>query len=458
MKPTLFVFDSKQIYLFILAVSLIFSYIPGQDKIAALVYYGSCFFIVSCFITNKSYLRPGYVFLLLLNPYVATGTLGLWIDIKEVFPFFPSFGGDEFLGVFRVGLVALLGVALPLAWDRTPNRPCGKETASRCKLEYGFVLLLLIMTAIAFDFAYAYSRKEAFIEGYIFTVEGVHDQVVVMPLVGLNLLILGLTVIYLAYEPKWYRSGFFWSTVGLFLWFCFMTGNRTALVMHFLVIFWRYYSQHGLKLIEKFLVKLVGIAAAIVILGAISLYRQGGVDFMNALMEGYTLIIYEFSGALISGLYSVQHVQSGDGPPLLLGLLDPVWGTIPSFLIPLKRELLTFHTWLEGTGGGYYRLSPVGGFYTAGNLYLITGSLLGVFVYFSLFSSLLVWGYRNLFQAQPIALTRALLSVSLVLWLGLRYEYWIIGKMIILWVWLFPLLAFYILRIFITPVTRLNKV
>ena len=114
--------------------------------------------------------------------------------------------------------------------------------------------------------------------------------------------------------------------------------------------------------------------------------------------------------------------------------------------------MLTIHSWMETIGGGVENYSPVGGFFTPGELYLITGSLLGVFIYFSLFSLLLIWGYRNLLKGRPISLMRALPALSWVLIIGLREEYWVIGKMIIFWVWLFPWLAYRFSSLFFPPV------
>jgi hypothetical protein len=448
-KPALFKIDSKKIYVAILAAALILSYVRGQDQNAALIYYGSFVFLFAYIIGNKSYLRPGYLFLFMLNPYVAVGTVGLWIEIQDIFPVFPFFGTEEFLAFFRVGLVALLGVALPLAWERTPNLTPRNDLTPKSKSSFNVVLLLFIFVALAGNFAYAYSHREMFIDSYVFNVQG-FGELQHMPIVYLNLLIFGLTMMYIVFEPKWTNSRSFWIIVGIFTLFCVKVGMRTPLVIYLLMLFWRYYAQHGLRLLDNFLVKLAGLSAAIILLGAINAYREGHVNFISAVREGYTSLIFEFGFAIISGLHSVRHVLSGDKPPLLLGLLDPLWGTIPTFLLPWKRDMLTFRAWIETVGGGSDFFSPVGGFFTPGNLYLITGSLLGVFIYFSLFSMLLIWGYRNLFRDKPLPLLRALPAVSMILIIGLREEYWVIVKTIILWVWLIPLLAYRISRLFLT--------
>jgi hypothetical protein len=223
------------------------------------------------------------------------------------------------------------------------------------------------------------------------------------------------------------------------------------MVVYFFLIFWRYYSQHGIKIVEKWTFRLGGLVGGLFLMGAISGYRERNIDLLAALTENYYAIIFEFGNCIYSSLTSVEEILNGTGPPVFWGLLDPIIGLIPTFLIPGKKELITFHTWIENLPGGYDEIAPVGGFFLPGNLYLVTGgSLIGVFIYFSLFSILLILAYRYLFQVGKVALMRGLMVVSLICIMGLRYEYWIIVKMIITFVWLFPLLFYYI-GIFLFP-------
>ena len=234
MKPALFKLNSKESYVALLAAAFILSYFKGQEQNAALVYYGSFGLLFACLIVNKSYLRPGYLFLFMLNPYVVAGTVGLWVDLNEVFPAFAYystvFNIDEFLVFFRVGLVALLGVALPLAWERSPNPPQGQEISIRINPVYKYFLLFLIFAAIAGDFIYAYSHREMFIDSYIFNYQGYHE-LQHMPIVYLNAIIFGLTVIYIVVEPQWTKSRLFWIIVGLFALFSIKTGMRGPLII-----------------------------------------------------------------------------------------------------------------------------------------------------------------------------------------------------------------------------------
>jgi oligosaccharide repeat unit polymerase len=429
------------------AAALILSYLPGYEQNAALIYYGSYGFLFTCFIVNKTFLRPGYVFLLMMNGYVAAGSVGLWIDTKEVFDIFSFFSPEAYLVNFQVGLVAALGVALPLAWENTSNlTPCKEmPVPSVAEQWYGRVALFLTFPVIGANFLYAYQHRELFFESYFFAAADTSTTQLIMFVIYMDYLIMCLTLIYLVYEPKWNKSITFWSSVFLFTLFTFMTGARTQMVVHFFMIFWRYYSQHEIKIFEKWTFKLGGLVAGLSLMGAISRYRERSVDLLSAITDGYYNIIYEFGNCVFSSLYSVEEILNGDGPPVFWGLLDPILGLVPTFLVPGKKELLTFHAWVENLPGGYEEISPIGGFFLPGNLYLITGgSMIGVFIYFSLFSILMILAYRYLFQVEKVALMRGLMAVSLICISGLRYEYWVIVKLIIIFVWFSPLLFYYI--------------
>jgi hypothetical protein len=451
---------NRKHYAVMVAAALIFSYLPQQEENAALIYYGSFCFLLACFIANKSFLRPGYVYLLMLNGYVAVATAGLWVDIRTIFALFSYFSPEAYLVNFQVGLVAVLGVAIPLAWESTPNlTPCKEmPVLSASSQWYSRVALFLTFPAIGANFLHAYQHRELFIDAYYFSTAGVFNAELWMFIAYMDYLVLCLTIIYLVYNPKWHKSISFWSSVGLYTLFHVMIGARTQIVVHFLVIFWRYYTQHGIKIAEKWTFKLGGLVVGLALMGTIVSYRERNIDFMAALTEGYYKIIYEFSNCVVSSVASAEEILNGNGPPVFWGLLDPIIGLIPTFLIPGKKELLTFHTWLENLSGGYEAISPMGGFFLPGNLYLVTGgSLIGVFIYFTLFSILMIRAYRYLFQVGKVALMRGLMAVSLICIMGLRFEYWVIVKMIIMFVWLLPLLLYYI-GLFLFPSTRITTV
>lgn len=442
--------NSSMIYIGCLAVALILTYIEGLGQTAAVVYYISLCLLITCLILDSSFIRPVYIYLFMANMYVIFITEGLWFDRMLFNPYLEIFTKAEFLEGFRICLVSLLGIAFPLARGKSkeiykPSKPQGDYASN---VVYTKALLFLNMLAIVGEGLYIYTNRKLFLESYILSIR--HEvgykeaHLMAMPVEYFDNLIFSFSLLYIVYNTKWSFSKLFWSEVVLFSMLHMMTGSRKLMVILWLLIFWRYYTQHGIKWLDRTLVKLGGLVLALLFMGCIGVWRSTNLEF--TILQALIYISNEFSFGIISTLYSVHYFWLGVGPPLFLPLLDGITGLIPTFLIPEKLDLLIWRSWLDSIGG-HEKFCPIGGVHLPSQLYLFTGSLLGVFVFFYLFSLFLQQAYRNLFADRKIDIMRGLTAASMISIFSLRSEFWLQLKMIILWWGVLPLSLYFISEI-----------
>jgi hypothetical protein len=167
----------------------------------------------------------------------------------------------------------------------------------------------------------------------------------------------------------------------------------------------------------------------------------------------------EFINSTIDFVFAIDYVSRGQGPPLFWPLLDPLPSIIPSFVIPgPKEDLYVFDTWLDSIGGAKY-FSPTGGYFLPGQLYVFTGSIAGVFIYFSLLSIFLNYMCRKMLKKNLIDQMRGLLAASLIIVLSVRHPYRIHGMMIILFLGVVPIILYSLADIFVLKYKKrtLNK-
>lgn len=142
----------------------------------------------------------------------------------------------------------------------------------------------------------------------------------------------------------------------------------------------------------------------------------------------------EFVFASISALYSIDYAIEPTSPSLLQMVSDSVIAVVPSVFFggaSVKEQYLIYEVWKESIGG-YTQISPIGGYYLPGQVFLGSNSLLVVFMFFFLYSRLLVKGERLLYTSGN--LWSRLVGLQIVTFgvvFGVRTELWILLKMYI---------------------------
>lgn len=396
-------------------------------------------------------MRPVFVYLLLLNGYVAAISIGVWTNIHDFYPLCPNFTSYEILQAFRIGLVAVLGTALPTVREKhyTIWESYKTENQSYSNDVYNNILLFLLFLTIGLTYLYCYIHRDIFIDSYIFALRNVLQdekyEAMFIPVQNLDFAIFTFGLIYIVYNHRWNRSIPFWVAVGLNILLHIMIGSRAGIIIFLVMIFWRYYTQFGIKWVDKPFFKMASFIIVIFLVGCMAVYRtwtSKGSLSLNLTNPFFTVSLEMLNGT-ISAFNTVHFMDIGKGPPLFLPFLDAFFGAIPAQLYPEKRGLLFFESWYKSIGG-HEVLCPRGGFFLPAQIYSFTGTILGVFLYFCLFSVFLKWAYRKLFEKRKIAIMAGLVASSQIIFFSTRHPCWIQLKSIILWVVIFPVI-FYLL-------------
>lgn len=175
-------------------------------------------------------------------------------------------------------------------------------------------------------------------------------------------------------------------------------------------------------------ITVVGLFLLLFLLMAFNMARNPD----NGIAEAVADFGKEFVFASISALYSIGYANEANTPNLFSVISDSLISVVPSIFLGgggEKSNLLSYEIWKDSIGG-YTKISPIGGYYLPGQVYLFTDSIIFVFLFFFVYG----WGL--------IAATKGL-SRNVVWWkklccmqvmtfgvvFGMRTELWVLLKM-----------------------------
>jgi hypothetical protein len=444
----------KYIYTSLLLLSFLLTFIPDQILNSARIFYFSSALFVFCFIWWEKFLRPIYLYLLMQVPYVAAISLGFWFDIPSLYYLegIPSYPLPYYVKAFQIGLVALLAISLVLPNKNdiiTPNPAWDMEEDNNARFLYYFLIIALIIVSIA-QWGYAYMHKEAVFEQYAIIIGEENKEYFMIS--RMDMVFYNLALIFLIYNPKWYEYKLFWVVILSFFAFKFRTGGRMALTYLGLLIFWRAYLDNKIPWFSWRIVKVTAILAGFFILGLVGAWRQSGFSepsLVNMIFPFYFMSL-EFLNGTFSVLSSVFYVHQGLGPTPVMPFFDPIIALLPSFLLEGREELLYFRNWLESVGG-IKSLAPAAGIYLPSQPYLFTGSLVAVFIMCLALAKLIQWLYTKMLSSpRKVDMFRGLVVISYVMVISLRTEYWIVVKLSMFSLILFPVLSILLAQVILS--------
>jgi len=458
-------------YFILLLLALTFSYIEGLGYVSSLFFFISFSALFISFFVDSSYIRPVNVYLLIMNFYVFTSAICIWIDITNLidigdyFKLQNPFSLQNFLQAFRIGLVSLVAIAWPLVFRKSDEKFTLPESFIERNSNQVFLnaLLFLIFIALLGLCWYIYINRADLIDKYrvVSLAETLKEEGEIRDIWKFvsfyNSIFIVLILIYIVYNPKWFSSKIFWAESFVILSVNGILGSRQTMVILAAMIFWRYYIQRGIRWLDSRTFKISGLMICIFLLGFIATIRERPIE-LPTLTVVYTFF-YEFINSSIDSVVVMDYVSRGKGPPLFWPLLDPLPSVIPSFVIPgQKADLYVFDTWLDSIGGAKH-FAPTGGYFLPDQLYLFTGSIAGVFIYFSLLSIFLNYMCRKMMKKNLIDQMRGLLAASLIIVLSIRHPYRIHGMMIILFLGVVPIILYSLADILVLKYKKrtLNK-
>ena len=169
----------------------------------------------------------------------------------------------------------------------------------------------------------------------------------------------------------------------------------------------------------------------------------------NSFIESSADLSKEFIFASVSALYSVEYAATPESPNLITITSDSLISLIPSALLPdgtSKTSLLNYEKWKEYIGG-YRNISPIGGYFLPGQIFLVTNSLIAVFLFFYIYGKLLIHSLKIYRTSKSIF--SALLTIQIITFgviFGIRTELWVLLKMYLQQFIAFSLLFLLILK------------
>jgi hypothetical protein len=387
-------------------------------------------------------LRPLYIYLLIVNFYVFFTSLGLWFNII-ISPYGTVFQFPIYKEAFRVGLMALLGISLAIPREKETDRFL--ITFEREKIPENHVLVYFLLLSVLFlnllQWGYAWVHKDLFFKQYILSLSGARPMWEHTFIGIIDLIIFILLLTYVVYINDWHKKKIFWLILLVYFVFKARIGGRWAMADVTFLLFWRYYIERKTGWIDKAYVKFFCMLAAVFILGLIALKREGRLEVYydtGSYLTPLVMLSKEFINCSFSLLYSVYYISRDAGPPLIWPLFDPVISLLPSFMFPGREDLFFFKNWFKAIGG-LRNFSPMGGTFLPGQIYLFTGSLVAVGIFFFLLARMYHYlSMKLLHRPRKLDQMQGLIGLSVLTIAGVRADYWIFMKYILMGLILVP--------------------
>ena len=396
-------------------------------------------------VLRKRIFSPVYLYALVLSFYPIT--VWLYTDflprdyLPEIFPNFRESEIDEFYLISAFSVMGLLTADFLISRSKDyllyfPNELGGRMIFYR-KVAGIFALLLVVGMSV-----YVYLNKDSFISAYIYQLlrASNFDSELSDVLANYNMLeVLFLTnvfFLYVLYDGQPHKTKLFLISISIFLILKVAIGSRLMIVPIILMglLFFRRVDRRniGNKDKKQFLKITAALSCVILLFIFMNYYRDrdGQKDFRG----GFVDFTQEYLFASISALHSVSYVDKSAAPNGVGMALDGVVAIIPSVFIggaSAKNDILEFSRWKDSVGG-YSEISPVGGYYMPGQVYLMVKSKFFCFFVF-LGLGLFLCRMECLFYKSKSTWVKV--SAAQICCFGLVYgvrsEFWIFEKILI---------------------------
>jgi len=349
---------------------------------------------------------------------------------------FPNFSRETVLNFYIISFVAIIGLLIPeIFLGKKYNFVPIDYEFNFIKNSYSVFSSITFFISILMLFFVLYN-KNIFLDQYIY--QAIRSSGFDKSIVGILSLYTTLEVLYLMFfffsfllgNNKLNVKSILVLSLLVFALIKVMIGSRLMLVP--IILLWLFLSNKNLKFSTTNLKKKIILGSLIPIFILFNIFRDR--ERQTTIFEGILNFSFEYVFASISALYSIDFVENNLYEDSYMMFLDGFLAVIPSFMLGganFKYELMSFTNWVDGIGG-YLYISPVGGYYLPGQIYLASQSILGVFLFFLLLGVMLIYFEKKLFLSKSVwkKAIAAQICCLLVVY-GVRSELWIFEKVII---------------------------
>lgn len=345
----------------------------------------------------------------------------------------PYFNDFEIRGFGFLSIAAIFGLLLSmLVFYRKPLSP---ERFVRVNEVKGKLFLFLSFVFFGLYISLVLYNKALYFDSYVYQelrVSGFDSKITniinIVTLIETLFLVSVQSFLVLNLKIKSAKKIIFW--IVLIGWFYLLiklaTGSRIMFVIFVVsVVFWLR-ARSGMSGYRNLTV--VGAIFLIGLLVSFNVARNPS----NGAIEAMADFGKEFVFASISGLYSFGYAAKPTTPDVFDVLRDSLVSVIPSFLLgggAEKSKMLNYEVWKESIGG-YTEISPIGGYYLPGQIYLFSHSCMAVFLFFFLYGFVLIKANRCL--VADVIWWKKLCYMQVITFgvvFGMRTELWVLLKM-----------------------------
>ncbi|HHS9487736.1 TPA: O-antigen polysaccharide polymerase Wzy [Raoultella ornithinolytica] len=350
--------------------------------------------------------------------------------LPDVVPLFSKEVYDKFyqLAFFSILLMAITDFLL----TKISGINRRKYTPPNANKSYCQIMKAINLSLIVCLFLFVFINKGLFIDSYIYQSLRVDD---------FSDKISGIIGLYNTLELFYILSLFFLIIINkerkyvIFSFVCFLVlkmliGSRLMLVPPLLLYLWVMVNDSESRKTIPFRKIVIYLVLVLVLFVAANYFRSlkgDSLGFIGAI-EQFT---YEFLFATISSLYSINYVHLNNSPGFWGMLFDSIKGVIPSFIYggaEIKKSMMTYESWKSAIGG-YRAISPVGGYYIVGQVYLWVKSSMVVYAFFISYAVLL--HFSELYLKIKQNFLAKMIFAQMVFFgmvYGVRTEIWIFQK------------------------------
>ena len=385
---------------------------------------------------NKSILQPVVIYGIWMSIYPITTLFYYRVLNNPLNAVVPDFNGQEIRKYAELSAAAIIGLIVSFAGlkiKRENGNPIPSEILQKTRGKIFFVLSVIFLGVL---YALAFKYRDIFLDAYVYQelratnwdprIANVVNQVTTIEILFLICIQAYLVLNTKSMEKRKIIKEIL--VIGLFyLALKIMIGSRILFVVYaisavFCLVQIKSKIKYG-KIVPS-------VLAFLVLLILFNMVRNPE----NGLSEAAADFGKEFVFASISAIYSVGYSGEPGTPNISAVIADTLTSIVPSSLFggaENKFALLDYESWKESIGG-YTAISPIGGYYLPGQIYLFTGSLMAVFIFFFFYGRILVAAQKS-FKRSKNAWVR-LVSLQILTFgvvFGVRTELWVLLKMYI---------------------------
>lgn len=397
----------------------------------------SLFFVLLVGFLKKRIISPLIIYGVMISFYPLFVSMYYEIFGENLLPkIFPNFSHNTVLKFYLISFVSVVGLLIPEIFFGK------KYTFVKIEYEKKFeIISYKVFSRIAFYLSvmmlfFIFYNKSIFLDQYIY--QALRSSDFDSSVVGVLSLYTTIEVLYLMFlffafllnNNKLEFKSFLTFSLLVFVLIKIMIGSRLMLVP--VILLWLFVSGKNINIISSSIKKKIILGSLIPIFILFNIFRDR--EGQTTIIDGVLNFSFEYIFASVSALYSIEYVENRLYENSYMMFFDGILAIIPSFLLGganVKYELMSFTNWVDGLGG-YLYISPVGGYYFPGQIYLASQSVFGVFLFFFLLGVMLLYAEKKMFLSTSVwkKVISAQICCMLIVY-GVRSEFWIFEKVII---------------------------